>query len=333
MVKKVLSITLVVLMLMSLMCVNVFAAEKNVEVPVFVQSFESTTSDNIISGSYPSSHCAGGGNYAVIKIKSDNGNNYLELTAKNLIEGSISVTNGRARVYIDQSVLESGATYKLYATVKYVSTDSSSTQVEALFGTMKNNDSATRPGNRTGTIYLQKDVSTVVESKEFTYDTSVFTTSMDALLMWKPNSATAGVDTVLLDDVRLVKVVTIADADDNFTTDVDAGYYADAPDADEKEGIIIFGAETIDGINEASKYGMWIYRENGEEEKVILESGDITTYKNEDGKFFATVTNIPSENFDDIVIAKPYIVVGDETIWGQTINYTVNQGNKWLGTK
>ena len=128
-------------------------------------------------------------------------------------------------------------------------------------------------------------------------------------------------------------MTTIADADDNFTTDVDAGYYADAPDADEKEGIIIFGAETIDGVNEASKYGMWIYRENGEEEKVILESGDITTYKNEDGKFFATVTNIPSENFDDIVIAKPYIVVGDETIWGQTINYTVNQGNKWLGTK
>ena len=52
-----------------------------------------------------------------------------------------------------------------------------------------------------------------------------------------------------------------------------------------------------------------------------------------DGKFYATVTNIPSEYFGEKVACKPYVVVYGKVIFGDVVTYAVNDGNKYLGAK
>lgn len=119
-----------------------------------------------------------------------------------------------------------------------------------------------------------------------------------------------------------------------FTTTADAGYYSETRDAEDKTGIVAFNSlitnfeECKDDI---TKYGMYIYIDGVSDNSVQLESTSSETLMQQAGQFYATVSEIPSSDFDRTIVAMPYALSANGIIEGDICIFNVYQGNKWLG--
>ncbi|MGN0163068.1 MAG: lectin-like protein [Candidatus Ornithomonoglobus sp.] len=138
-------------------------------------------------------------------------------------------------------------------------------------------------------------------------------------------------------DVTVTAKVIAADTlKKDFETTADSGYFANAFDEADKEGIISFNS-FFDAYNiysdNITQYGIYIYKTGDEENKVTLSAQTVDELVTADGKFYATVENIPSEKFDAETVAVPYIVLNGNIITGNACSYSVSKGNKWLGAK
>ena len=121
-----------------------------------------------------------------------------------------------------------------------------------------------------------------------------------------------------------------------FSTNADAGYYAETSDSEDREGIIAFNSffeQYNEYADEITQYGIYIYKTGAEDNKVSLSAATVDELIASEGKFYALVTGIAADSFNSVVAAMPYVVIGDKTITGDVCTYSVSQSDKWLGPK
>ena len=256
------------------------------------------------------------------------------------------VLGDRFKICLDQSVFEKGKTYKLVADMTYKIGDKLSGTVnltEQDYNTYAQSyptlTTTVGVAESTSTIKYDGEITTstkkgydlalnselTVETLPFKYgETTYADNELSLFITFTSKTGVNGIQVVEIDNVKIVKI-----SDETiFNTSADAGYY------EEGDGVIAFNAETLYGKDDVTAYGMYIYRNDlGESEKVELKSNDISVFEENDGKFFATVTNVPAEYFGEKVACKPYIVIDGKTIFGDVLTYSVNDGNKYLGAK
>ena len=136
----------------------------------------------------------------------------------------------------------------------------------------------------------------------------------------------ASSERLTIDNVRIIKVVDAGIAD----ATADAGYYAEAFDSEVKNGAIAFSSEITEGIDDAAKYGIWVYRADDNTKEDTVTVTDIDSLKEAEGKFSVVVEDIPQEHFATGVCAKPFMIIGDTTVWGNVTTFSVNEALKWL---
>ena len=336
--KKLLCFLVVLSMVLSVLSITTFATE--VETTVWTQDFENETPglNNGKAGTYANGtrYCDSGSAWTrQVGIKTEGDNSYFYATC------NTNTYSGRFKVNLDQSKFENGATYKVVADVKYVlgnyganenyvtsenaqkyPTLSMSIGMTDSTGIVHGGDVASATKN---TYTLNLNEVTTIETLTFAYNKSSYTDEeMNVFVMFNGTKDANGIRAIEVDNVKIVKI-----SDETiFNTSADAGYY------EEGDGVIAFNAETLYGKDNVTAYGMYIYRNDlGESEKVELKSSDISVFEENDGKFFATVTNVPAEYFGEKVACKPYIVIDGKTIFGDVLTYSVNDGNKYLGAK
>ena len=329
MAKKILSVVMVVTMLMSLCMVNAFAATNNIT--VFTQDFSKVTADNDASGTYAagSRYYYGGKGWA--SPTTDAASNAVLNCKGN------GTSEARYKIFLDPNCFEDGATYKICADVTYYSTSTTATvnnTVDVTAGTVIDSGLTSSWIKNTKVTTVTKDVTTTIESAAFTYSAAACSEAqLGTTYVWKALNYTssANYQRLYIDNVKVVKVVDSANC---FETTADAGYYAEAADSADKEGVIAFNTKTLEGKNYATSYGMYIYKSSvGESGKVELSVANVTDFTANDGKFFATVTEISEADFGTSIAAKPYIVVDGQYIFGDAATYSVNEALKWLGAK
>ncbi|MBE7053835.1 MAG: hypothetical protein E7391_06135 [Ruminococcaceae bacterium] len=137
----------------------------------------------------------------------------------------------------------------------------------------------------------------------------------------------ASSERLTIDNVRVIKIVDACVAD----AEADAGYYAEAFDSENKNGTIAFSSEITEGIDDAAKYGIWVYRADDNTKEDTVTVTDIDSLKEAEGKFSVVVEDIPQEHFATGVCAKPFMIIGDTTVWGNVTTFSVNEALKWLG--
>lgn len=117
-----------------------------------------------------------------------------------------------------------------------------------------------------------------------------------------------------------------------FKTEADAGYYSEAADSEDKNGVIAFRS-FFEGYNNDAytleNYGIFVY--NTEMNQVDLQTTDIEALKANNGNFIGKITDIPAVSFDTRIYAKPYVKINGVMKYGETVSTTVNEINKWLG--
>lgn len=121
-----------------------------------------------------------------------------------------------------------------------------------------------------------------------------------------------------------------------FSTNADAGYYAETSDSEDRESIIAFNSffeQYNEYADEITQYGIYIYKTGAEDNKVLLSAATVDELIASEGKFYALVTGIAADSFNSVVAAMPYVVIGDKTITGDVCTYSVSQSDKWLGPK
>lgn len=336
--KKLLCFLVVLSMVLSIFSITSFAT--TVEKAVWTQDFENTTGfNNYTQGTYTSGaryHLTGAAHTTLTEVKTENTNNYFYAMS------SKQSYDGRFKIYLDQTAFEDGATYKIRAKVKYMLgngvSDADYNTYSANYPTLTagvgvTDTTSIEHGGTIATATLVKTTvnlneETIIESNTFVYDKASYTVSdeaqINAFFTTRVVADGKDIQALYIDDVKIVKV-----SDETiFNTTADAGYYK------EGDGIIAFNAETLFGKDEVTAFGMYIYRNDlGESEKVELKSDDISVFEENDGKFYATVTNIPAEYFDKKVACIPYIVIDGNAVFGDILTYAVNDSGKYLGAK
>ncbi len=121
----------------------------------------------------------------------------------------------------------------------------------------------------------------------------------------------------------------VADESD-FETFCDAGYYGE--EGDPVSGAIainsFFDKYDEDGL---TGYGIYVYNAADDEKSAYVVSADVTGLSASEGRFYALVDGILPEYFSESIVAMPYVVFGEEVIFGDSVTYCVNDGGKWLG--
>lgn len=340
--KKLLCFLVVLSMLLSVFSITSFATQ--VETTVWTQDFENTTGfKDEKKGSYES-----GARYYTGGAAWTRGTGILEGEDNNVF--CLSHTTGkygaRFKICLDQSFFKKGEKYKLVADMTYkigdeLTGDINLTEQEyntyaqsyptlnTTVGVAESASTITYDGEITTSTkkdyVLNLNSKQTVETLPFEYGkTDYADNELSLFVTFSSKTGVVGIQVIKIDNVKIVKI-----SDEKiFNTSADAGYY------EEGDGVIAFNAETLYGKDDATAYGMYIYRNDlGESEKVELKSSDISVFEENDGKFFATVTNIPAEYFGEKVACKPYIVVDGKVIFGDVLTYSVNDSNKYLGAK
>ncbi len=117
-------------------------------------------------------------------------------------------------------------------------------------------------------------------------------------------------------------------APEAFQTITDSGYYGEYQTP--ANGIIAFNTYFNNfNADKIEKFGLFIFVTGGKQVDVQATTAD--ELKTAEGKFFATVSNIPVEYFESAVYAKPYVVIDGTVYYGDVVSCTVNS-EKWLGT-
>ena len=116
----------------------------------------------------------------------------------------------------------------------------------------------------------------------------------------------------------------------------DAGYYSEARDLAEKEGIISLNARisNFDAVKDnIDSFGIYIYDTTGASVNITAVSIDTAQLEESGGEYHVTISSIAAETFSEKILAAPYVVIEDEIIIGDTMTGSVAQINKWLGEK
>lgn len=335
MAKKLLSILVIATMVMSLFSVTVLAAEtQKAEKVVFLQTFDGVTDSQVGAGTYAGGKRFNHGGAANSAIKYDNGNAYLRIKSN----ATNPAYDARAKIYIDQTKLEAGATYKISVKVTYfvaVGHEELPATTTLKAGVNTGTNAVGQSNNNwieLKSTTVDANVPAVIESKEFIYDTSKYdisdeTKQLNALVLWRPQVKDDTIQHLKIDDVKLIKIVdaNVADAE------ADAGYYAEAFDSEVKNGTIAFSSEIAQGIDDATGYGIWVYRADDNSKTETITVTDIESLKEAEGKFSVVVEDIPEAHFETGVCAKPFINFGDSTVWGNVKTFSVSEALKWLG--
>jgi len=124
-----------------------------------------------------------------------------------------------------------------------------------------------------------------------------------------------------------------------ITVTSDSGYYSEKFDSADKEGVIAvstYFSMFADIKAEVSKVGVMIYVEGNEavEAKIArVETTDAAKIAEITDTFNALFTAIAEANFGKAVIAKPYLVVSGEYVYGDAVELEGVNAAKWLGPK
>ncbi len=118
----------------------------------------------------------------------------------------------------------------------------------------------------------------------------------------------------------------------------DGGYYTELDDDPMSEitgGILAFSSkynlfeENKDNI---SRYGFLVYNQANEYKRATIESNTVVNLNDTNGKF-TIYLQVPKANLSTYVVAKPFVIVSGETIWGDIMATSVAELDKWLGRK
>ncbi len=111
----------------------------------------------------------------------------------------------------------------------------------------------------------------------------------------------------------------------------DAGYTAEAVDAEEKEGVISVTATFGNHIANVTSYGFYVYLT----ETAEVDRCNISATGNANS-FYTVTYGIPADEFDTDVIFLPYVVVDGEYVYGEATALSVEDAKdgelKYLGT-
>jgi len=124
-----------------------------------------------------------------------------------------------------------------------------------------------------------------------------------------------------------------------ITVTSDSGYYSEKFDSTDKEGVIAvstYFSMFADIKAEVSKVGVMIYVEGNEavEAKIArVETTDAAKIAEITDTFNALFTAIAEANFGKAVIAKPYLIVSGEYVYGDAVELEGVNAAKWLGPK
>jgi len=154
--------------------------------------------------------------------------------------------------------------------------------------------------------------------------------------------ASASFPMYYIDDIKFTPINYFADDSGNeIETEIDAGYYAQTPDADEKEGAVIVNSYISNQGSVIQRYdgfGMYVYRQGDEENKVDVykskaEGKDALIAAK--GYINVLIEEIGEEFFNEKILAVPYVVMRGRTFLGEPFTFCVNDVSdlKWLGTK
>lgn len=118
------------------------------------------------------------------------------------------------------------------------------------------------------------------------------------------------------------------------TTASGTGFCAPAEDSDdtEKVGVISVTAD-FKSIEDVTRFGFVVYREDGEANAVTIEATEGTL--TDDG-FYTVVFGIPYEYFNENIVLKPFVATGEadeDVTFGEAKTYSVGKDNaNYLGT-
>lgn len=124
--------------------------------------------------------------------------------------------------------------------------------------------------------------------------------------------------------------------DIEFEGMADAGYYSDARDSVQKDGVISLNARIVnfDAVkSRISTYGFYIYNTVESTIKTTAVGFVVDTLEQDGGEYHVLISNIAIDNFSDSVLAIPYVVIDGTIITGDAIVRCVSDIYKWLGPK
>jgi len=123
-----------------------------------------------------------------------------------------------------------------------------------------------------------------------------------------------------------------------FTNTVDGGYYTESdsnPMSEITGGILAFSSkynQFEENKANITKYGFLVYNQANESKKATVEASSVENLTATNGKF-STYLQVPKANLTTRVVAKPFVIVSGTTIWGDIMETSVAELDKWLGKK
>ncbi|MBE7054248.1 MAG: hypothetical protein E7391_08245 [Ruminococcaceae bacterium] len=160
-------------------------------------------------------------------------------------------------------------------------------------------------------------------------------------------NAKAGSIPYYIDNIVVTPIDYFENGETNSTT-ADAGYFAEAKDSDEKEGVISIDSYVSTEENIVLRYdsvGLYVYRQddNTKDATVTLAIKDADHNRqpliNAGGYMNVIIEEIGEAFFDTKVVVMPFVTMFGKTFYGEAFTYCVNDakdenGNlKWLGAK
>lgn len=159
------------------------------------------------------------------------------------------------------------------------------------------------------------------------------------LIGWSTEKNAKTPEYVLNEEITITENTNFYPVWESWISDnYDGGYYTESdinPMSEITDGILSFTANFADYKQfgfDIEKYGFFVYNFANESKKATIETDSLNDLNKAKGKF-TTYLSVPTNYFTSKVVAKPFVIISGDTVWGDTMITSVAQIDKWLGSK